>query len=358
MKYLFFIFFLITFIFNFTAVKQTIKYVIPSEYKVISFGIFILLTVLLYVYQFFSSYFAENFSYAVNKILSYVVYYYLGFIIYAFMIYILVFCINFFLTEKINLYPLAFFIVIITLIMGTFFKYNTVITKYQLQKENYNISAPLNIVLVSDIHLGFINGNKDIEKMTEKINSLNPDVVLIAGDLVDMHLKPVIEKNMFAGLKKIKSKYGTFFVLGNHDIYNKKSEKITELLKENNIYTLRDEKIYINNEFYIAGRDNFSKTSLEEILAEKEDNKSVILMEHTPDKTNEAIENNIFLQVSGHTHKGQFFPGRIFTKRIFPIDYGYKKTENTNIIVSSGYGTWGPPLRIGSHSEICLIKIK
>ena len=109
--------------------------------------------------------------------------------------------------------------------------------------------------------------------------------------------------------------------------------------------------------FYVASRDNYSKQPLSEILKDSEE-KPILYMQHTPDTIDETVKNSVFLQVSGHTHKGQFFPGSLFTKKIFKLDYGYKKFQATNVVVSSGYGTWGPPIRIGTQSEIVLIKIK
>lgn len=83
-----------------------------------------------------------------------------------------------------------------------------------------------------------------------------------------------------------------------------------------------------------------------------------ILLDHTPFNLNEAIENNIDIQLSGHTHHGQIFPGNLITPLIYEISWGYKKKANTHFYVTSGAGTWGPPVRIGSKSEIVKIKIK
>ncbi|BBA52732.1 metallophosphoesterase [uncultured Fusobacterium sp.] len=341
------------------VMKKTVKYVFSSDKKIFIIVLFLMMTILLYGYQFFNSYFVNNFSYTINRILSYIVYYYLAFVIYGAMIYFLVSIIEMIFRYKLNfnLYKPAFIIIFIILGIGTFYKHNTVITEYEIDSMG-EISVPMNIVLVSDVHLGYINENTSLVKMIDKINSLKPDVVLIAGDLIDMYLEPVLEKNMLNELKNIKSTYGTFFTLGNHDIYGRKAAILTETLRNDaGTIVLRDEKILLNNEIYIAGRDNFSQKPIKEILAGKDD-KPVILIQHTPDTVDETIENEVFLQVSGHTHKGQMFPGRIFTKKIFKIDYGHEKIENTNIIVSSGYGTWGPPIRIGSQSEIVIIKIK
>ena len=115
-------------------------------------------------------------------------------------------------------------------------------TEYEIDSGG-KISAPLNIVLVSDVHLGHINGNASLIKMIDKVNSLKPDVVLIAGDLIDMYLEPVLERNMLDELKNIKSTYGSYFTLGNHDIYGSKADMLTEILRNNaETIVLRDEK--------------------------------------------------------------------------------------------------------------------
>lgn len=355
MNYFFITFFTILLLSNIFVIRQTIKYAVPYSSRQYFLIIFLILALLLFVYQIFNSYFSEKFSYNINRVLSYIIYYYLGFLVYGVLLYALVFIINLLFKNSIpfNLYKGAFVFIFIILAAGTFYKNSTIITEYEIKNKNLK---PMNIVLVSDVHLGYINNVSSLDKMNKIINSLNPDAVLIAGDLIDMQLKPVIEKNMLEKLKDIKSRYGIYFALGNHDIYGEKAETITKILRNKNINVLRDEKLLVNNEFYIAGRDNFSKKPLNEIIGETS-NKPVILLQHTPDTITEAAGNNVFLQVSGHTHKGQLFPGRLFTKKIFFLDYGFKKFNNTNIIVSSGYGTWGPPIRIGSRSEIVIIKI-
>lgn len=355
MNYFFLVFSTFFFLLNFFVIRKTLKYVVPNDKKFFFLIFFLSLALLFYLYRFFGSYF----SYSLNKFVSYIIYYYLAFLIYTSILFIFasIFTMIFRYKLNLNLYKVSLILVPIILVAGTFFKHHTIVKEYDIKLDKNYDMEPLNIVLVSDIHLGYINGNSSFIKMKNIINSLNPDIVLIAGDLIDMNLEPVMEKNMLKELSDIKTKYGTYFALGNHDIYGKKAALLTETLTAEGVTVLRDEKILVNNEIYIAGRDNFSKKPIREILDGKDD-KPVILIQHTPDTIDEAVENKTFLQVSGHTHKGQMFPGRLFTKKIFKVDYGHEKIEDTNIIVSSGYGTWGPPIRIGSQSEIVLIKIK
>lgn len=296
----------------------------------------------------------------INKILAFVGFYYLALLIYIFFLFIIVYVIYKLLKRhkfKFDLYLLSILISLFIVIIGTFFSNSSYIKNYDV-KINKNISQDeLTIVMVSDIHLGDIIGNTSLNKMINKINSLNPDIVLIAGDLVDMELKPVIDQNMISNLNNIKSTYGCYLAFGNHDIYGEKVDELEKLVESAGVIVLRDESVLVNNEFYIIGRDNYSTKSLIDITKDLDQSKPYFLIDHTPNRIDESMNGNIDLQVSGHTHKGQLFPGNIVTNLIFPIDYGYKKFDNTNVIVSCGYGTWGPPIRIGSRSEICNIKV-
>lgn len=355
----FFILLLTFFLGNCFTIYMTVKHIVPTNFKIVFTLILIVLTIFMYSYVIHSGYFSKNFPYEINQILAYIAYYFMAFIVYSGLLYAVAFGGNFLLRDKtdINLYKFVIPIVAILLIIGTYFKWSTVIKEYEINSGG-RLKEPLNIVLISDIHLGYINGNDSMKKLVKKINSLNSDIVLVAGDTIDMQLKPVLEKNMLENFKNIKSRYGVFINIGNHDIYGGKLKKFSDELKSyENISVLRDSKVLIDDSFYVASRDNFSKKPLREILKGSEE-KPVLYMEHTPNSIDETVENKVFLQVSGHTHRGQFFPGSLFTKRIFKLDYGYKKFQDTNVVVSSGYGTWGPPIRVGTQSEIVLIKVR
>lgn len=351
----FFMLLLTFFLGNCFAIYMTVKHIVPTNFKIVFILILTSLSILMYLYVIRSRYFSANFSYGVNQILSYIVYYFMATIIYSGLLYIVAFGGNLILKNRvdINLYKFVIPTVATLLIV----KWSTVVEKYEINGEG-RFKDPLDIVLISDIHLGYINGNSSMVKLVETVNSLKPDMVLIAGDTIDMHLKPVLEKNMLENFKDIKSRYGVFINIGNHDIYGGGVKEFTNRLNSyENVTVLRDSKVLIDDSFYVASRDNFSKQPLREILKGSGE-KPVLYMEHTPDSIDETVENKVFLQVSGHTHKGQFFPGGLFTKRIFKLDYGYRKFQDTNVVVSSGYGTWGPPIRVGTQSEVVLIKVR
>lgn len=305
---------------------------------------------------------------------------YIGIYYMAISIYLLIF---FFITDiflivnkKFNFFPnikdkslfftIIFCILIISLIvLGIFNANNSYVKNYDIKIDKGFKEKKLNVVLVSDIHIGDIIGTSRVQSMVSEINRLNPDVVLIAGDLIDSSIQPFKENNIAPELGKIKSKYGTFFSLGNHDLFDNRTEELTSLLKNEGITVLRDDYRLVDNSFYIVGRDDVSITrrkekrkDLKDIINNLDKTKPIIVIDHNPSSINESLAANVDLQVSGHTHKGQLAPFNLIVKGIFEDYYGYLKKNNFNIIVSSGYGTWGPPLRIGSRSEIVNITIE
>ena len=139
--------------------------------------------------------------------------------------------------------------------MGTLNASASKIRTYEIVINKY-VEEPINIVMVSDIHLGNIIRNKRLRKMVQTINSLNPDFIAIAGDIIDSNITPFTERNMAEEFSHLKSKYGTYAVLGNHDLMTRSIDKIVAILNENNVNILRDEAVLINDSFYIIGRDD------------------------------------------------------------------------------------------------------
>lgn len=232
----------------------------------------------------------------------------------------------------------------------------------KVQVVSYEIEIPKNAgnlraVLLSDTHINKTKGSGYVTKMVGDINSLNPDIVFLAGDIFDDRDINILSKEKET-LKGIQAKYGVFGVVGNHEYYNKNLSESLALYKEANIRILIDEVVQLES-FYIAGRDDVhnKRKSLHELLRGVDKNKPVILLDHQPVSLAEAEDHGVDLQLSGHTHKGQFFPNQLITKRLFEVDYGYLAKDSLQVIVTSGYSTWGPPVRIGSQSEIVHIDI-
>jgi uncharacterized protein len=223
----------------------------------------------------------------------------------------------------------------------------------------------LNIAMASDIHLGTIITQGRLEHIIDEINSLDPDVVLLPGDVIDEDLGPVISNNLGETLRKIKSKYGVYAVTGNHE-YIGGVEPACKYLSDHGITMLRDKTVLIQNSFYIVGREDISsrqlgsgrRRDLKELLDGIDNKLPVIMMDHQPFRLEDAVNNHIDLQLSGHTHHGQMWPFNYITESVYELSWGYLKKGNTQFYVSCGAGTWGPPVRIGNTPEIINIHMK
>lgn len=222
----------------------------------------------------------------------------------------------------------------------------------------------LSLVMVSDIHMGTLIGPNRTRKMVEKINALKPDLILFAGDLVDEDLAPVIRHDLGKSLKQLSAPLGVYAITGNHE-YIGGAEKAVMYLENHGIKVLRDTAVLIGNSFYLAGREDrdrlrFSgkpRKTIPEILRGVDTSKPVILMDHQPFHLQEAADNNVDLQLSGHTHHGQLWPLNYLTRAIYEISHGYRQINGTHFYVSCGYGGWGPPMRIGNRPEINSIRL-
>ncbi|MDY4693248.1 MAG: metallophosphoesterase [Blautia sp.] len=238
----------------------------------------------------------------------------------------------------------------------------------------------LKVVLVSDLHLGYNIGIKHMTKTVKKINDQDPDLVVIAGDIFDNEYeaveKPEKMEEIFQG---IQSKYGVYACYGNHDIEesllsgfsfssngkNKGNKKMDEFLEKSNIRLLRDEKVLIDDSIWLFGRQdmehsdreiNVRKTP-EEITEGLDTSKPIIVIDHEPSELQQLSGAGVDVDLCGHTHDGQLFPGNLIIKLMWENSYGYLKKGNMHNIVTSGSGLFGPYMRIGTRAEICPVTI-
>jgi predicted MPP superfamily phosphohydrolase len=224
-------------------------------------------------------------------------------------------------------------------------------------------SQPLRIAAISDMHMGSLIGRRMVQQMVRKINSIKPDIVLMIGDQVDGNPHPVMQLDLGSELKKIESKYGVFAITGNHE-YIGNAEISCAYLEAHGIKMIRDAVIEVAGAYLVGREDRAAKQfahmerkSLEELVAPLDKTKPIILLDHTPFHLEEAEQNGIDLQLSGHTHHAQIWPWSYITKRVYEVSWGYKKKGNTHVYVSCGSGTWGPPIRIGNTPEIMCINL-
>ena len=217
--------------------------------------------------------------------------------------------------------------------------------------------------LISDVHLGQINGEKFAQKISEMLKRLSPDIVFFVGDVFDGSKTDV--EGCMAPLSEIHAAHGVFFVSGNHEEFTDDSAlHFTDALRRAGIRVLNNEKVSIEGVdiIGISDSDATNKKNYEKILTSIASEKKTsprILLKHTPVFTDTAIKCSIDLELSGHTHGGQVFPFNIITPFIFKDrNYGLSKSGLLTMYTSSGVGTWGPPMRIGTDPEIVIINFQ
>lgn len=240
--------------------------------------------------------------------------------------------------------------------------------------------SALRIALVADLHLGYNISNDSMRNMVERINLENPDLVVIAGDIFDNEYEALEDPDELAViLSGLKSKYGTFACYGNHDIQepvlagftfssDKKKEsdiRMDELLEKAGIRLMRDEGVLVADSFYVYGRPDSQRPGRgisvrktpAEITADMDQKKPIIVIDHQPRELDELAEAGVDLDLCGHTHDGQLFPGNLLVSFLWENSCGYLKKGNMHNIVTSGVGVFGPFMRVGTKSEICMINV-
>jgi predicted MPP superfamily phosphohydrolase len=223
----------------------------------------------------------------------------------------------------------------------------------------------LRIAAVSDIHLGSIIRKRSLIKLSDMIKDMKPDLVLLLGDIVDGEIGPVLRGDLLQYFTCPECTDGLYAITGNHEFIGGANRTIP-YIESKGIRILKDEIVTLEGGIQLIGRidrDSFrfyrkERMSLGELMKQADTTKPVILLDHQPFHLDETAKYGIDLQLSGHTHNGQMWPLNYVTAMIYELSYGYLKKGNTNFIVSSGYGLWGPRVRSGSRSEVLLVNIK
>jgi uncharacterized protein len=253
------------------------------------------------------------------------------------------------------------------LIIGGFINaINPVVKEYNItiNKSAGNVRS-LRIAAASDIHLGSIIRKRSIKKLSSMLQDLNPDIVLLLGDIVDGEIGPVLRGDLLQYFTIPKCADGLYAITGNHEFIGGGSKTIP-YIESKGIRVLKDEMVVLDGGIQLIGRidrDSFrfyrkERLPLADLLKQADSTKPIILLDHQPFHLGQAAELGVDLQLSGHTHNGQMWPLNYLTAKIYELSYGYLKKGNSNFIVSSGYGLWGPRVRSGSRSEVLLINIK
>ncbi|MDP3645332.1 MAG: metallophosphoesterase [Bacteroidota bacterium] len=225
-------------------------------------------------------------------------------------------------------------------------------------------SSEVKVLMASDLHLGALIGERRENRLLKIIQKQKPDLVLLCGDLVDGEIAPALRKNLGRHIQEIKTPLGVYAITGNHE-YIGGIERTLPYLKSINIRMLLDEVITLPNGIQLVGRNDHSSgrganapKPLAELIAGTDHEKPIIVMNHQPFNLQEAVDAKVDLHLSGHTHNGQLWPVNYLTEAIFEVSWGYLKKSETHFYVSSGFGTWGPSVRVGNRPEVVVFKLK
>ena len=246
-------------------------------------------------------------------------------------------------------------LMLVTFIGGNIHYHNKQRQEISLTTDKH-LERPLKIVMLSDLHAGFHNRRAEVGRWVDMINAEKADLILIAGDLIDGNVRPLIAQGTAEELRRLNAP--TYACLGNHE-YITGIDKALDLLDETGIRLLRDKGASIDG-VTILGRDDRSnrrRKSVEQLMQGIDRNNYIILLDHQPFKLEEAEQNGVDLQLSGHTHRGQVWPLNWVTKKMYECDYGQWRRSTTNYYVSSGIGIWGGKFRIGTDSEYAVITV-
>ena len=214
--------------------------------------------------------------------------------------------------------------------------------------------------LVSDLHLGHVRNGGFLRRIVAKVMIENPDAVFLAGDLYDG--TAIDAAKAAEPLRGLRAPQGTYFVAGNHEQFGDDSRYL-QAVSNAGVRVLHNEKVeadqlqIVGVPYNHATQDEHFQSVLRQIGVDR--NRASILLTHAPDRPHIAEEAGISLQLSGHTHVGQFYPWTWMARRIYrQFAYSLSRIGKMQVYTSSGAGTWGPPLRFGSNPEIVLIQFE
>lgn len=259
------------------------------------------------------------------------------------------------LVPKNVVYDNVYTSLIITVAMVAVFVYgyvhynNKVRQELRLRTEK-RMGRNMKIALMSDLHVGYHNGRKELARWVDMVNAENADLILIGGDIVDISVRPLNIEKMSEEFRRLNAPVYACF--GNHEYYSDEA-RVSKFYKESGITLLRDSVVTVGD-LCIVGRDdrtNAHRKSLGALMKDVDRSKYVILLDHQPYHLEQAEKQGIDFQFSGHTHHGQVWPISWITEAIYEDAFRSLKRGNTEYYVSSGMGIWGGKFRIGTRSE-------
>ncbi len=253
----------------------------------------------------------------------------------------------------------------LALFMFGLFLYGHLHYKHKYRQEvtltSEKVSKPVKLVMMSDLHLGYHNRREELHRWVDMINAEKPDLVLIAGDIIDGSIRPLKAEKMYEEFRRIKAPI--YACIGNHEYYSGEPGA-QQFYRDAGIQLLQD-SVTVVGDLCIIGRDdrtNIHRKSLGKIIEENSFLNShstfLILLDHQPYHLEQAERHHVDFQFSGHTHHGQVWPISWITESIYECAFGPYKKGHTNYYISSGLGIWGGKFRIGTRSEYVVVTIR
>ncbi|WP_253452837.1 metallophosphoesterase [Neisseria perflava] len=235
----------------------------------------------------------------------------------------------------------------------------TPVIRYQTVTINKKMDKSLRIGMASDLHLGVLFGSKQLDWLTDTMQREKADIILLPGDLMDDNVKAFREKDMAPHLAKLHAPLGVYATLGNHDLFGAQKQ-IQEALEKAGIRVLNNEVLRVDNLLLVGRVDDsdVKRPTTAKLLQGQDTALPVILFDHRPSSIEQHAKLPVDVQVSGHVHNGQIAPANLIVRALNRLAYGYEAIGNGHYFVTSGYGFWGIPLRLGSQSEVWIIDVK
>ena len=271
---------------------------------------------------------------------------------------------------------------LILMVYGMVHAQQTKVVTYDLavDKAADEPGAQLNVVLIGDLHLSVNSRLSMTERMVELVNAQEPDVVLVAGDIFTSTYAGLSHPEQYAqALRGIQAKYGVYAVYGNHDVEEPllggfpltpiseafRSPEIEQFFADSGFTVLTDEVVTLPGGVQLAGRIDVEKAgdgtanrmSAAELLEGIDPERPVLVLEHEPVEYKALSEAGADVVMSGHTHAGQIFPGNLIVPFFNENGWGYKRLHEVDTIVTAGVGYYGPPMRVGTDSEVTVIRM-
>lgn len=345
------------------------KQLLSTRKQIISFTVIFLLIVLSFPV---ANYLSDYLELGLVKALTHTGNYYAILLLYLLLLYVVFDAIKFVLIKfkTINLatiqkqkYRRTFFLIFLVLavlieVKGIYNFNIPRIQKFQIEVPQESASIKkLKIAMAADFHFSEITSRKYVNRFVDEVNRLNPDIVLLPGDIFESGNSNANMDFIKNELTKIQSKYGVYAVEGNHGYYS--STNTQEFFNESNITLIKDSVVLIDDSFLLLGRmdrHNRNRSSISELLMNAKTDLPLIMLDHQPYYNYTELD-RVDVYLSGHTHNGQLFPFNFIVEMVYELAWGYKKVKDTHFFVTCGAQGWGPQVKTASRSEIMEIDI-